>query len=292
MMRTPLFGFAALAAMAGAVVPIAASAQLGDAGTVLRGAAGLPSTVGGVPNGLGSTLTGQTAQSNGGLLGNVFGCSAPGSTQIIGAVGGGVVGGLVGNKVQKTFGTIAGGAIGAAAGSWLGCKLQRSSQVRAERAAQNAAVTGQGQTWSDPANGASGRSDVVAGHGQSLAGLRLAQGVTPIADYQMGGGITTVAKAANVRGAPAVSAPLLGKLRPGQTVTVSALTRDSSWSLISQDGIGQGYVATALLGPTRPDTAGGCKVIRQTVQSGGQSQSELLNACPNANGGWTFSRAN
>lgn len=73
------------------------------------------------------------AQDDGGRkvagVGGIFGCSADGSKQEIGAVAGGVLGGFLGNRIagrgSRTLGTLLGGALGAAAGSALGCKLQK-----------------------------------------------------------------------------------------------------------------------------------------------------------------------
>ena len=56
----------------------------------------------------------------------IFGCSATGSKQKIGAAAGAVVGGVAGNRVikgKRVLGTVVGGAAGAALGSWIGCKL-------------------------------------------------------------------------------------------------------------------------------------------------------------------------
>jgi uncharacterized protein YcfJ len=80
------------------------------------------------------------APKRGGVLGGIFGCQADGEKQIIGAAAGGVIGGLLGNRIagsgSRTLGTIIGGALGGAAGSVIGCKLQKTDQAKAERAAQ------------------------------------------------------------------------------------------------------------------------------------------------------------
>ena len=230
-----------------------------------------------------------TAPRQNGVLGGVFGCDASGSTQRIGAIGGGIVGGLVGSRINKTIGTIAGGALGAAAGSWIGCKLQRSSQTRAQRAAERAAATGQGQSWSDPETGASGTSSVLGTNGTSLSGLRLAKGVTPLSDYMQGGQTATAAKAVIIRSAPSASSTNLGSLRAGEAAIVSATTRDGAWSLVSQNGVGRGYVSSPLLRSTATASTG-CKKVQQTFDVGGRTETDTMNACPDGSGGWLFSR--
>lgn len=87
-----------------------------------------------------------------GGIGGIFGCSAEGNKQGIGAAAGGALGAILGNRIagrgSRFLGTILGGALGAAAGSAVGCKLQKGDQAKAERAVQDAVLTGEDQNWS------------------------------------------------------------------------------------------------------------------------------------------------
>jgi outer membrane lipoprotein SlyB/uncharacterized protein YraI len=232
-----------------------------------------------------------------GFLGNVFGCEASGSKQVIGAVAGAAVGGLLGNRIagsnNRALGTILGGTLGGVAGSWLGCKLQRNAQVKAQRAVEQAAVTGKNQTWSDPESGASGDVKVSKGAtAADLAGFKLASGVEPASAYNSTTGSYIATAAANVRSAPSTSGKVLARLASGDSVFVPAGVKGSPWLLVSQNGIGQGYVSSALLKPATTKTAASkCRMIEHTVETqGGAPETEKLQACPGADGQWTMTR--
>ena len=234
---------------------------------------------------------------SGGFLGNIFGCQASGSKQEIGAAIGGVAGGLLGNRIagrgSRTLGTVIGGVIGAAGGSVLGCKLQRNDRQKAERALEDAVATNTSQSWKNPETGASGRVDVgQTASGAALSDLKFANGVEPASGYDKVGGAFVSTSAANIRSAPGTNAAVLGKLSAGQTVWVPASVSGTPWMLISRDGIGQGYVSSALLKRAATSTAAaGCKSIRQTVSTpGAGSESENLQACKDKDGLWVVTR--
>ena len=226
-----------------------------------------------------------------GLFSSIFGCSASGSKQEIGATVGGVAGGFLGNRVagggKRTIGTVVGAAVGAAAGSTLGCKLQRNDQAKAEAALARSAETGQAQSWSNPSTGSSGSTQIVTTPSRGLAGLALAPGVEPIADYQRIDGYYTATTRANVRSAPGMDGVIMGQLTPNERLWVPASAASGDWLLVSRNGVGQGYVSSALLTPEKSTTAE-CKIVRQTLTVGGQSEVQDLRACPNPAGGWAF----
>jgi uncharacterized protein YgiM (DUF1202 family) len=130
----------------------------------------------------------------------------------------------------------------------------------------------------------------MGSNGSSLPGLRLAKGVTPLSDYNQGGQTATAAKTAIIRSAPSASSTNLGSLRAGEAAMVSATTRDGAWSLVSQNGVGRGYVSSPLLrGTANAET--GCKTVKQTFDVAGKAETDTMNACPDGSGGWLFSRA-
>lgn len=234
-----------------------------------------------------------TSKSGGGFLSGVLGCSAEGNKQKIGAIAGGVLGGVLGNRIggrgSRTLGTLLGGAMGAAAGSWLGCKLQKTDQEKAERALENAVADGSDQSWSNPETGASGSVTSVSAPG--LVDLRFADGVEPAEGYSKLGGAFVSTATANVRSAPSTSGKVLGQLAPGQRVWVPASVQGQPWLLVSDNGVAQGYVSRSLLRQESTATASNCKLVKQTISvPGSADETETLQACKNASGQWVMTR--
>jgi len=226
----------------------------------------------------------------GGLLGSIFGCSAGGSSQTIGAVAGGAVGGLIGSKIKGMVGTILGGALGAAAGSALGCKLQQNDRMRAERATQAAIESGRTQEWRNEETGASGRVEVANSANAALGDLKFADGVEPAGRFTRVGASYTSASAANVRSAPSTSGAVRAKLTPGQRVWVPASVTGSPWLLVSDGGVAQGYVSTPLL-KKAVALASTCKIVKQNVSVANEGeQSETYEACKDKSGKWVMTR--
>lgn len=229
-------------------------------------------------------------------IGGIFGCSADGNKQTIGAVAGGVLGGLLGNRIagrgDRTIGTILGGALGAAAGSAIGCKLQKNDQAKAERAIEQAVLTGKDQEWNSD-TGYSGRVEVGSEMtGADLANLRLASGVEPADGYTRIGGAYVSTVNANVRAAPGTNAKVLGQLSSGQRIWVPAQVKGQPWLLVSDQGVGQGYVSAPLLKKaTAVASNNGCKLVKQTISSpGGGEETETLQACKGKDGQWAMTR--
>lgn len=230
-------------------------------------------------------------------IGGIFGCSASGDKQEIGAVAGGVLGGFLGNRIagrgNRTLGTILGGALGAAAGSAVGCKLQKDDRVKAERAMEQAVLTGEDQSWSNPDTGASGTVEVGSDvRGVSLGDLRFARGVEPADGYTQVNAAYVSNGSVNVRAAPGTGAPVLTRLAAGQRVWVPAQVQGQPWLLVSDGGVAQGYVSAPLLRRAVVSTAASnCRMVKQTVSVPGSSaQSEMLQACRGADGQWSMTR--
>lgn len=260
----------------------------------------MASAIDATPKTANSTPTMQAQDTGGrkvGGIGGIFGCSAGGNKQTIGAVAGGALGGLLGNRIagsgSRTLGTILGGVLGAAAGSAIGCKLQKNDQAKAERAMEQAVLTGKDQSWQSDETGASGRVEVGQDiSGADLANLRLASGVEPADGYTKVGGAFVSTTNANIRSAPGTDAKVLGQLATGQRVWVPASVKGQPWLLVSDQGVGQGYVSAPLLKrAVAPKSATGCRVVKQTIsQPGAAEETETLQACKGANGEWTMTR--
>jgi surface antigen len=236
-----------------------------------------------------------TAPRKGGLLGGIFGCSASGNAQTIGTVAGGALGAVLGNRVagsgSRTLGTVIGGALGAAGGSLVGCKLQQRDRDRAERAAQTALKTGKSQEWKNEETGASGRVDVANPGGSALGDLTFAEGVEPASGYTKVGNSYTATASANIRSAPGTDGTVLGKLASGQRVWVPAAVKGQPWMLISDAGVGQGYVSAPLLKRATTAAASNCKMVTQSVAVPGETeQAKTYQACKGKDGAWVMTR--
>ncbi len=230
-----------------------------------------------------------------GFLGGVFGCSADGSKQEIGAAAGGALGAILGNRIagrgSRTLGTLIGGALGAAAGSAVGCKLQKTDQQKAERALEDAVASGRDQSWKSDETGASGTVEVGQATGVALSDIRFANGVEPAAGYSKVGATYAATANANLRASPTTSGKLLGQLATGQRVWVPASVTGQPWLLVSQDGVAKGYVSSPLLKKAATQTASGCKMVKQTIDVPGSGpESESYQACKGSDGNWVMTR--
>ncbi len=240
--------------------------------------------------------TAQSSAGGGGLLGGVFGCSADGGSQGLGAVIGGAAGAFLGNRIagsgSRTLGTLLGGALGAAAGSAVGCKLQKNDRDKAEEAARRAMETGQSQSWSNAETGAAGRIDVVdSASAAALANLRFAQGVEPAGNYTRIADSYTARSAVNIRAAPSTSSAVRGTLPVGQRVWVPAQVSGQPWMLVSENGVAQGYISAPLLTRAGSALASDCKLVTQSVSLPGEAeQAETYQACKGSDGTWTMTR--
>lgn len=242
------------------------------------------------------------AQAAGTPLGAFFACEASGQRQETGALIGGVAGALLGSQVSKNeraLGAVLGAGLGAAAGSWIGCRMQRSEQARAQAAFEAALNTNQTQTWSDGAAGSSGRVEVIdanygAGGGASFgpatssASLRYAGRVQPLrVSFQPGNAQYYTANTVNLRAAPTTSSAVVGQLRGGETFNVTGRVAGDRWLLVEQNGYVTGYVAEWVVQPAGGYGASNCKLVQQTIQTRvGPPQTERYSACREPGGGW------
>lgn len=234
-------------------------------------------------------------------VGGIFGCSAGGDKQEIGAVAGGVLGGFLGNRIagrgNRVLGTVLGGALGAAAGSAVGCKLQKNDREKAERAVQDAVLTGNDQSWSNPETGASGTVEVEGGtggeSGAALADVQFRDGIDPVDRFTSVGAAYVATANVNIRQAPTTAAPIRGRIMNGQRVWIPARVTNQQWYLVSDGGVAQGYVSAPLMkrAVATQIAANNCRVVTQTVNVPGQGeQREKMQACKGSDGNWSMTR--
>jgi surface antigen len=245
---------------------------------------------------------GPASAQSGSPLGSLFSCSAPGSTNTTGAVIGGIAGAALGSQVSKNeraLGAVLGAGLGAVAGNWVGCRMQTSSQQRAQAAFQTALDTGRTQTWRD-STGASGRVEVIsagpAAEGYaapaSYRDLSFDPGVARInRPLSPAAASYTAASRVNLRAAPSTSAPVVGRLEPGRPV--SAAGQVDGFVVVHDRGVVRGYVASSVVRPSAgPSQArADCRLVEQTTTVPGQgTQAERFNACRDGSGQWRVER--
>jgi surface antigen len=251
-------------------------------------------------------------------ISSLFTCNTPGAQNRAGTIIGGLAGAAIGNQVAKnerTLGTIAGAAIGAMAGNYIGCRMQASSQARAEDALETALNTGRSQAWRDPRTGAHGRFDVLdarysAGYGAApYAGqyssnvdfrdLRFGPGVARLAAHriQPDAAVYIAPGRVNLRAAPVRGAAVVDRTRPGEELTVAGRTADG-WLVVHEDGYVRGYVSANVLrrrGAEAYATSGyrgDCRLVRQTVNlSGYPAETQQFAACRDGSGEWRIQPA-
>jgi len=248
------------------------------------------------------------AQQSGGPLSSIFGCDAPGGKQAGGAVIGGVVGGLVGNQVSKherTLGTVVGAALGAAAGSYIGCRMQRGDQQRAELATREALDRNGDAAWSNPETGASGQVRMISStrpdpdrsnpdrrydERATLAGITLSSDVEIAEGYEPDGQEYWVRNGARLRASPLPGAAVIGELRADERIDGLARVRGSSWLLVGRRNVGMGYVPASVLDPAeRTPVRGGplCRTFDQTIRTrDGDPETSRYTACRDPGGEW------
>ncbi|WP_397402418.1 SH3 domain-containing protein [Phenylobacterium sp.] len=230
-------------------------------------------------------------------LESLYSCDAEGSANTKAAVVGGLVGALAGSQISKdnrVLGAAIGAGLGAVIGNSIGCRMDRKAQQDAQQAFQRALDTGRTQTWSDPQSGASGRIEVLervnsAPQTSAASGRwRFAEGVTPVSRVSSQSGTYSVSSRVNVRAAPRADAPVLDRLRVGETF-VSSGTVAGGWLAVEEDGLIQGYVARSVVQASDGQTSGDCRRVEQTINERGQpTVREQFNACRDAGGSWNL----
>jgi uncharacterized protein YgiM (DUF1202 family) len=189
--------------------------------------------------------------------------------QNIGRAVGGVVGGLLGSRFGGGKGQIATTAAGALAGFFvggvLGERLDTSDKEALSRTTATALDTGDVQTWRNPDTGVSSRVSVedtrVERRPLESEGLRGKLRETP--PLEMVNAFYLADKDSNVRGGPGTEYDVMGRVRTGERVAVVGKVKSEDWYLISDDGLGSGFVYAPLLrrDPQQPRDASAVRVV-------------------------------
>lgn len=191
-------------------------------------------------------------------------------------------------------------------------KLLSGGDIKAHEAAVlGALATGAIQSWKNPETGSSGKVKVLKEETSTKdAEIEiLKDGVKKVPPIELLGTNFTSTGPANVRGGPGTDYKPVGRLAPGTVVTVVGKVKGKNWYMISQGGVGTGFVSAPLLKETptvaasteqKPEGARGsfvtkadqtCKTVEQSVtQTNGKTETQVVTACRGVNG-WEIKEA-
>lgn len=236
-----------------------------------------------------------------------------GNTEIMGRLLGAGVGALLGSQVGGGKGQLAAVAVGALAGAWLGGEAaNRLTQTDRQGIAQttNTALdTGQAQTWTNPDTGVTTRVSVkdstVERAPLQAEGLQQRPWQSPPLEYVNASYVAN--STSNVRSGPGTDYAVMHTVQRGERVTVVGKVQGDEWYMISDAGLGSGYVHGSLLTRTAQQPgdvsplyaeardAGGrqlaqereCSVIVQEITlPDGTRESRDMRACRQPDGSW------
>ena len=200
--------------------------------------------------------------------------------QNIGRAVGGVVGGLLGSQFGGGKGQLATTAVGALAGFWLGGKLgeqlDAADKQALARTTSTALETGNTQTWQNPDTGTTTRVSVqdtrVQRRPVETEGLRAKLWQAPTLEMINEWYVAT--SDSNVRGGPGTDYDVMDVLRSGERVAVVGKVKGEDWVMISDDGLGSGFVYAPLLrrADRQPSDTSALRMAAQ--QSGGTQMAQ------------------
>ena len=236
------------------------------------------------------------------------GCNTLQTKEQTGTAAGATVGAVVGALFSdnKLVGAAIGAALGGIIGNRWGAYLDEKDQQSVATTTEQAINTGETQEWSNPENGTSGTTEVVATEQvqQSVEIPVLKDRVETIPPLDIIGETYRATKTSNVRGGPGTDYEIVESLPSGKNINVVGKVQGKNWYMISQNGIGSGFVHSSLLvaAPSEivaeeqpvPDAAiekqtataaKTCRTIQQTVTlKDGSEQQEEIKACQGPNG--------
>jgi len=224
--------------------------------------------------------------------------------RVLGGIGGAVLGAQFGSGTGQLIATAAGAVGGLFLGGEIGKRLGGQDQKGIAATTERALETGETQTWKNPDTGVSTTAHVrettyrpapvAAGSGREGVVWRVPPMDLIERDYEA----TTTT---NVRGGPGTDYAVMDQLRRGERVRVVGKMTEADWYMISEGGIGRGFVHADLLRPAsggttaaRPSSsdAGGvsarkCSLITQEVRMpDGALETRQARACRNEQGNW------
>ncbi|MFD2644453.1 SH3 domain-containing protein [Pseudomonas japonica] len=238
-------------------------------------------------------------------------CESMGTKEKIGATIGVITGGVVankwGDKDNKGISTALGVAAGYFIGSSIGKYLDERDKQHMAQSTHQAISTGKTQTWTNPETKTSGEARVVETKKEPKPVVVpvLKSKVKQIPPLDIIGDTYRAKSISNVRGGPGADYVKTGSLKAGETVNVVGKVKTGDWYLISQDGVGSGFVSSPLMehvpGEIPPSSGTTiaqsdiaqqqvaservCRTIEQSVSlPDGSQKSETIEACQGGDG--------
>ncbi|MGH1432547.1 MAG: SH3 domain-containing protein [Neptuniibacter sp.] len=226
---------------------------------------------------------------------------------VLGAGGGLLVGQRFCGGKYETLCKIGTTTLGAYVGGKIGKKLDEEDQKKMALTTREALSSGTTQSWSNSQNNTSGTARVIRTQTKSepVKVVVLKKRVKQVPPLDILGENYKATSNANLRGGPGTDYEKVGLLQSGDIVNAVGQVKGSDWYLISQNGVGSGFIRSDLivkapqeqvviddrqldeseLAQTEITSERKCRTIEQTVNlADGSSQSETLEACQGANG--------
>lgn len=241
------------------------------------------------------------------LILTLAGCATKEQTGTgLGAIVGGAAGYLFGGKYKKVA-TVLGAVAGGFIGNKLGKYLDERDKQRMEEVTKQTISTGKTHSWSNPEAKTSGKAELVATETKEepVKVKVLKKKIAQVPPLDILGQTFRTLKSTDLRGGPGSDYEVVGKLAEGKAVNIVGKVKTSDWYLISEDGIGSGFIETSLLepAPTEVPASSGrqiaetdvaehevssnqiCRKVEQSVSlADGSSHSETIEACQGPNG--------
>ncbi|MEO0410435.1 MAG: SH3 domain-containing protein [Pseudomonadota bacterium] len=185
-------------------------------------------------------------------------------------------------------------------------KMLRGEDVETQQSSVMSTIfTGQPKSWSNSDTGASGESKVVKEKTKTkkkkVAVLK--DQVETVPELDLVGENYRANSGTNVRSGPGTDYKVVGRLNSGDIVNVVGKVSGQDWYMISQGGVGTGYVFSSLLtnaaaqdatvvgtpegevAEVKTKTQQTCKTIEQTVTGeDGTMKTKKIKACQTPNG--------
>ena len=235
------------------------------------------------------------------LILTLMGCQATGPDH-----GGHVTSGVnQGNdkKISTAFGLMAGSFIGPHIGQYL----DEQDLQRMVLATNQTVASGQGQKWLNPKSKSSGETRVISTitKASPVKIKVLKKRIAEIPSLAIIGQTYRALKKSNVRAGPGLNHEIVDGLSIGEIVNAVGKVSNSNWYLISQDGIGRGFIYAPLLeyAPAEATVSSGtsiaqsdiieknvtssliCRTIEQSLLlADGSSYTDTIEACQSTSG--------
>ncbi|GHG04714.1 SH3 domain-containing protein [Thalassotalea marina] len=225
----------------------------------------------------------------------------------VGAVGANYFCNKKGYKEYRALCLVGGAFVGNLLGKKLAKYLSEEDQVSMAKTTQKSLEQGTTHSWENPENNTKGSTKVLSSSVQSKPQTVkvLKKRVEQVPPLEMIGEIYQATKNGNVRGGPSTDYQTVKQINVNQMVEVIGKVKGKSWYMISEGGVGSGFVFHSLIkkapeGSFIEDTTefndsdveetqvaaqSVCRKIEQSITlADGTVHSEQMEACQGPNG--------